>query len=261
MLVAIGTLATQQSKGTRATMIALTQLLNYAAAHPDASVLYVASDMCLHVSSDASHHSVPKARSQVAGCHFLSDKPIDPTQPPLSTDPDPPDNGAIQILCQIMRKVLSSAAESELAALFHNGEEQACPVRACLEKLGHPQPPASIQTDNSTAAGIANENVKQKRSKAIDTRFCWIRDRVRQDQFLACWKKGSRNRGDYFSKHHPTSHHRAVQSSYACTCPTINPATISNASKMQRLVTSPLRPTRSLSPIKLPPNRLAVRVC
>ncbi len=211
MLVAIGTLATQQSKGTRATMIALTQLLNYAATHPDASVLYIASDMCLHVSSDASHHSVPKARSRAAGYHFLSDKPIDPTKPPLSTDPDPPDNGAIQILCQIMREVLSSAAESELAALFHNGKE-ACPVRTCLEELGHPQPPTPIQTDNSTAAGIANDNVKQKRSKAIDTRVYWIRDRVRQGQFLVYWKKGSRNRGDYFSKHHPTSHHRAIRS-------------------------------------------------
>jgi hypothetical protein len=210
MLVVIGTLATQQSKGTRATMIALTQLLNHAATHPDASVLHVASNMCLHVSSNASHDSVPKARSRAAGCHFLSNKPIDPTQPPLSADPDPPDNGAIQILCQIMREVLSTAAESELAALFHNGKE-ACPMRSCLEELGHPQQPTTpIRTNKSTAAGVANDNVKQKRSKAIDTLFYWIRDRVRQGQFLAHWKKGSRNQGDYFSKHHPTSHHRAV---------------------------------------------------
>jgi hypothetical protein len=84
-------------------------------------------------------------------------------------------------------------------------------MQSCLEELGHPQPPATpIRTDKSTAAGIANNDVKQKRSKAIDTRFCWIRDRVRQGQFLAHWKKGSRNQGDYFSKHHPTSHHRAV---------------------------------------------------
>jgi hypothetical protein len=37
---------------------------------------------------------------------------------------------------------------------------------------------------------------------------------VRQGQFLVCWKKGSCDRGDCFSKHHPTSHHRAVLSSY-----------------------------------------------
>ena len=213
MLVALGTLATQQSKGTRATMIALTQLLNYAATHPDASILFVASDMCLHVSSDASYLSVPKARSRASGYHYLSNRPLDPSTPPLPTDPDPPANGAIHIYCQILKEVLSSASESELAALFHNGKE-ACPLRICLEELGHPQPPTPIQTDNSTAAGIANESVKQKRSKAIDMRFYWIRDRVRQGQFLVYWKKGILKKADYFTKHHPTSHHRAIRSSY-----------------------------------------------
>ena len=213
MLVAIGTLASQQSTGTRATMIATTQLLNYAATNPNASILYRASDMVLHISSDASYLTAPKARSRAAGYHFLSSRPKDPTKPPLSTDPEPPSNGAIHVPCQIMREVLSSAAEAELAALFHNGKE-ACPLRACLEELGHSQPPTAIQTDNSTASGIANDSVKQKRSKAIDMRFYWIRDRVRQGQFFIYWKKGSLNKADYFTKHHPASHHQAIRSSY-----------------------------------------------
>jgi hypothetical protein len=45
MLVALGTIASNQSKGTQATDQALTQMLNYAAAHPDATVRYTASDM------------------------------------------------------------------------------------------------------------------------------------------------------------------------------------------------------------------------
>jgi hypothetical protein len=45
MLVALGTIASNQSKGTQATAQALTQLLNYTAAHPDATVRYTASDM------------------------------------------------------------------------------------------------------------------------------------------------------------------------------------------------------------------------
>jgi hypothetical protein len=150
--------------------------------------------------------------------HRISPRPkrarIDPEQPPLPTDPDPPNNGAsIHVPCHIMRKVLSSAAEAKLAGVFHNGKE-ACPLRACLTELGHPQPPTPIQTDNSTAAGIANNSVKQKRSKAMDMRFYWIRDRVRQGQFLVYWRKGSSNRADYFTKHHPTSHHKAIRSSY-----------------------------------------------
>ena len=109
--------------------------------------------------------------------------------------------------------MVSSAAEAELAALFHNGKES-CPIRTTLEELGHPQPPTAIQTDNSTACGIANDSVKQKKSKAMDMRFYWLRDRVRQGQFLIFWKKGKLNKADYFTKHHPASHHKAIRSSY-----------------------------------------------
>jgi hypothetical protein len=213
MLPAISTLASQQSHGTKATLEALTQLLNYCATHPEAAIRYVASDMCLHIDSDASYLTAPKARSRAAGYHFLSSRPIDPSKTPTPNDPLPPSNGAIHVLCQIMREVVSSAAEAELAALFHNGKE-ACPIRTCLEELGHPQPPTPIQTDNSTASGIANDTVKQKRSKAIDMRFYWIRDRVRQGQFHVYWKRGRLNKADYFTKHHPATHHQQIRSSY-----------------------------------------------
>jgi hypothetical protein len=57
-------------------------------------------------------------------------------------------------------------------------------------------------TDNSTASGITNNTVKQKRSKAMDMQFYWIRDRVRQGQYIVYWSKGATNQGDYPSKHH-----------------------------------------------------------
>jgi hypothetical protein len=66
MLVALGTIASNQSKGMQATAQALTQLLNYAAAHPDATVRYTPSDMYLHIHSDASYLSEAKARSRRA---------------------------------------------------------------------------------------------------------------------------------------------------------------------------------------------------
>jgi hypothetical protein len=213
MLPTISTLASQQAHGTTATMEALTQLLNYCASHPDATIRYYASDMMLYVHSDASYLTAPKARSRVAGYHYLSDFPHDPSKAPKPNDPLPPPNGAINVLCQILREVVSSAAEAEVAGVYHNGRE-ACPLRICLEELGHPQPPTPIQTDNSTAAGIANDTVKQKRSKAIDMRFYWIRDRVRQGQFHVYWKRGSLNKADYFTKHHPASHHQDIRSSY-----------------------------------------------
>jgi hypothetical protein len=55
MLPALGTIATQQSAATRKTMSAVVRLLNYAATHPDAYLLYITSDMVLHVDSDASY--------------------------------------------------------------------------------------------------------------------------------------------------------------------------------------------------------------
>ena len=175
MLPTIGTIATQQSKGTMATMKAVTHLLNYCATHPTAIICFIASDMVLHVESDASYLTAPKARSRAAGYLFLSSQPNDLNKPPAPNDPPPPGNGAIHVLCTIMRKVISSATEAELAALFHNGKE-ACPIRTALKELGHPQPPTPIQTDNSTASGIANDSIKQKCSKAIDMHFYWIRD-------------------------------------------------------------------------------------
>jgi hypothetical protein len=112
-----------------------------------------------------------------------------------------------------MREVMSSAAEAELGSLFLNAKN-ACPIRVTLDELGHPQPPTPMQTDNTTAIGIANDTVKQRRSKAIDMRFYWIRNRVRQGQFHIYWRPGRHNKADYFTKHHPAHHHRAVRSSY-----------------------------------------------
>jgi hypothetical protein len=139
MLPAIGTLASQQAHGTKATLEALTQLLNYCAMHPHAKVLFIASDMVLHVHhSNASYLSAPKARSRFAGYQFLSHRPHDPSSPPNPNDPPPPHNGTINVPCQIMREVLSSAAKAKLGGVYYNGKE-ACPVRVCLEELGHPQ--------------------------------------------------------------------------------------------------------------------------
>jgi hypothetical protein len=203
MLTAISTLATQQAQPTAQTMTDLVTLLNYAATHPNAVVRFQQSDMILHVESDASYLSAGKARSRAGGFHYLGNQPGGKTRY----------NGPVNVLCQIMHEVQSSAAEAELGALFLNAKE-ACPTRICLEELGHSQPATPIVTDNSTATGISNDSVKQKRSKAIDMRYYWVRDRVRQNQFRIHWKPGKTNRADYFTKHHPASHHQAIRSAY-----------------------------------------------
>jgi hypothetical protein len=121
MLVALGTITSQQSKDTQTTAKAPTQLLNYAAAHPDATVRYHTSDMYLRVHSDASYLSEASACSSAGGIFFVSKRPTDPSKPPAPTTTPPPQNGAIHIIRSIMRNVMASAAmEAELGALFHN---------------------------------------------------------------------------------------------------------------------------------------------
>ena len=53
---------------------------------------------------------------------------------------------------------------------------------------------------------LANNTTKQKRSKAIDMRFHWLRDRVGQKHFDVLWREGKNNLADYFTKIHPISH-------------------------------------------------------
>ena len=63
MLVALGTLAAEQIKGTTSTMDAVIQLLDYAASNPNPAIRYYKSDMILYCHSDASYLSEPQARS------------------------------------------------------------------------------------------------------------------------------------------------------------------------------------------------------
>jgi hypothetical protein len=213
MLVALGCLAAAQTKGTEATARAITQLLNYAATHPDASVRYQASDMYLHIHSDASYLSEAEARSRIAGFFFLSDKPKNPSIAPSPTDTPPPVNGAVLVLSNILRVVVASATEAEMGGVFFNAKE-ATSLRVTLEEMGHPQLATPIQTDNACAAGIINNTVKQRRSKAMDMRFYWVKDRVNQGQFIVHWRRGVDNLADYFTKHHSPAHHRLMRSRY-----------------------------------------------
>jgi hypothetical protein len=117
MLAAISSLASVQSKGTEATMDAAIHLLNYCATHPDAVIGYTASDMILHISSDASYLSVHGAHTRVGGYFYLSNTPV--TGYAASTI-KPVSNGPVLVLSTIMNNILSSAAEAEFGALFHN---------------------------------------------------------------------------------------------------------------------------------------------
>ena len=66
--------------------------------------------MILTIHSDASYLTEPQARSCVAGHYFPGEKPKN--NEPISL------NGAIYAFCGILKIVVASASEAELAALF-----------------------------------------------------------------------------------------------------------------------------------------------
>ena len=205
LLTALSELSSAQATATVATKHACNQFLDSCATHPTSTIRYHASDMVLKLHSDSSYLNALGARSCQGGHFYLGNK----------SGPDIL-NGAILHLAAIMKMVLSSAAEAEFGALFHNTKE-ATPLCTTLEELGHPQPPTPVLVDNSTAVGLANDTVTQRRSRAIDMRFYWIRDRVQQNQFHVYWAPAHLNLADYFTKHHTPSHHRRMRKYFVYT--------------------------------------------
>jgi hypothetical protein len=84
-------------------------------------------------------------------------------------------NGTIFTIVQIIKAVMSSAAEAEVEALYINCRE-AIPTCHTLEFMGHPQPLTPMQMDNTTALGIVNDNVIKK-LKAMDIKYHWFGNR------------------------------------------------------------------------------------
>ena len=196
LLTPLSAIASQQGSPTKDTMDRTKHFLDYMATQEDAVLTYHASDMILAVHSDAGYNNMPKARSRAGGHFFMSNK-----------DDIPPPNGSILNIAQIIKAVMSSAAEAELGALFINAKE-AVYIRNILEEMGHHQPPSPGQTDNSTANGVVNNIIQPKQMKAMDMRFHWLRDRMNQLQFRFHWRPGPTNLADYWTKYHTAEHHK-----------------------------------------------------
>jgi hypothetical protein len=136
-----------------------------------------------------------------------------------SNTPCPHNNGAVLTITQIIKAVMSSAAETEIGAFYINCWE-AVPACHTLEFLGHPQPPTLIQTNNTMALGIVTNNV-MKKLKAMDMKYHWLWDRISQKQFQHYWALGNKNKGNYLTKHNAPVHHEAMQSTFLTSITTL----------------------------------------
>jgi hypothetical protein len=151
VVMPLNDIAMKQTRATEKTQAATNQMLDYLATHQDSTIRYHASDMVLHIHSDACYLSVSNARSRLGCLFFLGNK--SPEQDTL--------NGSILNVAAIIKNVVASTEESEVGACFHNAQSGA-PLRVTLTELGHTQPPTPLRTDSSTAYDIVNETIKQK---------------------------------------------------------------------------------------------------
>ena len=126
---------------------------------------FKSSDMELAAHSDASYLREPKSRIRAGGHFFLS-----------SDSNIPQNNGAVLNIYHIIKHLMSSETESELAELYIMARE-AVYIRIILEEMVHKQPPMPLQTDNSMAESVVNGKIQPNRTKSMDMRFHWLRDR------------------------------------------------------------------------------------
>jgi hypothetical protein len=185
ILTVVHALGSVQSKPTINDLRKMERLLQYVSSHQNHGVRFHASTMQLQIQSDASYLSRPKARSVLGGFHYLGTTEII--------------NGPFFCSSKKISCVVSSAAEAELGAAFQNAQKGA-QFRNTLIELGYPQQPTPLLVDNTVAEGLATNTVNAKRSKSMDVRFFWLRDRVKKMQFSIRHLAGRWNISDFFTK-------------------------------------------------------------
>ena len=159
LLVGLSAIGAQQVSATQRTNEAIDQILDYCTTYPADDILYRSSDMVLCAHSDTGLHNEIKVRSRSGAHIFLSEN-----------DAMPRWNGPVLTLAKIIKFVMSSASEAELGAMFITAQEMVH-IRQTLQEMKWPQPKYPLQTDNSAAAGVANNTIEPKNLKTMDRRL------------------------------------------------------------------------------------------
>ena len=124
LLVGLSAIGYQQASATEDTNKAIQQLLDYCATYSDDGIIYRSSDMIPAGPSDAGFNNETRAQSRSGAHIFLSENESIPRW-----------NGPLLTIAQIMKYVVSSAAEAEMTALFLTAKEMV-PLRHTLTDMG-----------------------------------------------------------------------------------------------------------------------------
>ena len=129
---------------TEDTADAVTQLLQYCATYRNFVIPFIKSDMILRYHDDVLYLSVSKDRSRAVGFFYLSLAPTSlvantklttESKPTTLTEPMPPLNSAIHVLCTIIKNVMVSTTEANIANVFCSYQD-VVPLRQVLILIG-----------------------------------------------------------------------------------------------------------------------------
>ena len=104
MLHSLNNIACAATKGTQATKDATNPFLNYIACNPLPKIKFRASDMILHVESDAAYLVAPMARSRAGGYYYFGSR--DGTM----------FNTSVFVQAKVIKNVMASAAKTEVCS-------------------------------------------------------------------------------------------------------------------------------------------------
>ena len=178
-------LISELSKGTQTTWARIRHFAGYIRANPLLGVTFWPSDMTLQAYTD-SDFNAPYSRT---GGFFHLGRNDDPNFV----------NGPIMTISKLQPISTAAANEAEYVAMFMNGKT-CLPIRAELDAIGYPQSTTLFKGDNRVAVGIATDTLIQRRSKYVDAKFHWFRDRCRRGDFSAIWISTADNIADMFTK-------------------------------------------------------------
>ena len=177
-------------------------LLNYLATHSNTVLRYKASDMCLHIDTDAAYLVAPGAMSRIAVYFYLGANTLI-SSPQTSTTKAP-----IRMLCKLLKHVVTSTGEAETGGFFVKYQHE-IPIWYMLTALNHPQPPKIMKTDTIPHL-LCQQYNKSKKNQIMGYALLLDYRPSQQQQILVAWDKGLHNLADYFTEYFPPNYHQHI---------------------------------------------------
>eukprot|EP00957_Ditylum_brightwellii_P160243 12199627-Ditylum_brightwellii.AAC.1 len=157
--------------------------------------------MQLNIDSDAAYLVLPDAKSPFAGHFYLQ------SLPNTLNYAGAPNNTPIHTECRTIKSVVCLATEAECGGLFYNIQTTFA-ICHILEEIEHLHQPMKVKTDSTDANSFVHASMHIKQSKYWDMQYHWPWEATTQEALWIFWSKGTNNGVDYFTKHHPPSHHK-----------------------------------------------------